>query len=253
MSEPAALDELAAVAQEKASELDALEQAARISRIVAETELFVEDLKKAKIEAEFTETRHARWLVDDAQRHYVFSGEVNSHTVRLAYEALETWHRRTPDCPMTIVISSPGGEVFAGDMLFGKMLALRASGHHITTVIHGAACSMAGILFQAGSERVINEYATLHVHEPQTWVAGSASEIKDESELLEQMRWKMSRIYSENAARVELSGRKVRKVRSGPDKLDPTSMTSVYNWVERHNRWLTAIEAFEYGFADRIE
>ena len=66
------------------------------------------------------------------------------------------------DKPVTLVINSPGGGVFAGLNLYNAMMASRSP---VNTVCDGMAASMAAVLLSAGAHRTANDGCAYMMHE----------------------------------------------------------------------------------------
>ena len=83
----------------------------------------------------------------------------------VAYEiaAIERWHPEIKNIVM--VINSPGGSVLDGYSIMGAMLASKL---HIITHNVGLAASIAGVIYQCGDERKMNDYALFMLHNTST-------------------------------------------------------------------------------------
>src|SRR5215469_380507 len=86
---------------------------------------------------------------------YRLTGEIDPDSVAICVEHLTRWSRLNPGSPMVVKLNSRGGYVTSGMDLFDTILELRRAGHHITMVGRGYVASMASILLQAGSVRVM--------------------------------------------------------------------------------------------------
>lgn len=71
--------------------------------------------------------------------------------------------RENPSAEITLLISSPGGDVHSGLALYDVMRSLSCP---IRTVCMGTAASMAAILFAAGSRREILPHGRVMIHDP---------------------------------------------------------------------------------------
>jgi ATP-dependent protease ClpP protease subunit len=90
---------------------------------------------------------------------------------------------------------------------------------------------MGGILLQAGDERVIGKNAHLMIHEISAGAVGKLSEIEDEAKFCAMLSDRLVDILAERST------------------LTPTQIKR--RW-KRKDWWLSAEEAVELGFADRI-
>lgn len=98
------------------------------------------------------------------------------------------------DAPITIVINSPGGDVYTGLALYDLFRSARSK---IVTKGYGLIASMASILFLAGEDRIMAEHARFMVHSIHTWVAGSSRDLKIEAEEVKYLENRMLKIYED--------------------------------------------------------
>lgn len=162
---------------------------------------------------------------------YSLFDEVSERSVKLAMQKLGEFSRRCPGKLIKILINSPGGLVTDGFALYDYLRFLSASGHHITTIVLGEACSMGGILLQAGDTRKMGANASLMIHEVSTGVWGKISEVEEDLAL-------SKRLYKQCV-----------------DILASRSTLSVSEIKKRAHRkdwYLTSGEAIELGFADEV-
>jgi ATP-dependent protease ClpP protease subunit len=111
-------------------------------------------------------------------------------------------------------------------------LSLREDGIKVTTAVLGMAASMAGVLLQAGDERVVGPNAHILIHEVNVdSMGGKVSALEDETKFLRRLN---VRSYEILAARAKLK------------------VAAIETRAKRRDWWLTAEEAVELGFADRI-
>lgn len=169
---------------------------------------------------------------DDKALIYYFDKDVGNASVRACMSDLAVWSRRDPGADITIVFNSPGGGVFAGMALFDFIEQLKDNGHHVTTVALGWAASMAGILLQAGSTRVIGRNAWVMIHEVSAGAIGTTSEIEDEAKLLKRMQDRVLDIFVERGCTL-------------------TKRQIANRWT-RKNWWLDSEETVALGFADEV-
>ena len=115
-------------------------------------------------------------------------------------------------------INSPGGIVMDGYNIYNAILKTKTK---VDTVCVGIAASIAAVIFQAGRNRVMNEYALLMYHNP---YGGNSDELK-------KMRVSIAKMI---ASRTSKSEDEILKM------MDKTT-------------WITASEALMSGFCDSIE
>ena len=167
----------------------------------------------------------------DAARVYPLTGEISTLSVKYAVDRITEWFREDPEAPIEIVINSGGGSVFAGLALFDYIQMIRGAGCPVKTTAVGMAASMAGILLQAGSTRVMSEHAYLMIHEASTATWGKLSELRDEVELIDKLEERMLLILAERST---------------------LSVKQIKARCARKDYWLDAREALKLGFVDEV-
>ncbi len=191
------------------------------------TEQAISALKLEVMQREFANSKSS----DFENRTYPLVDYIDDRSCKYARDALARYHRLDPGCDITLLLSSPGGSVFAGYFLFDSIRETSRLGHRIITHAQGWAASMGGVILQAGDYRVMGRETMLMIHEPSSIAWGKAFEVKDEADLLERMHRRMAEIYAERST---LSADEIQ------------SKTSRRDW------WLSAPEALELGFADEV-
>jgi ATP-dependent Clp endopeptidase proteolytic subunit ClpP len=197
-----------------------------ITALTAEAEKHRQEARLYEVQAWDAE----RQLKAFKTRTLYFADEVEEMEVKAAVDRLLDWQIEGDD-PITVVLNSPGGDVFMGLMLFDTLAAIRQSGIHVTTVVRGYAASMASILSQAGDTRVISPNSWYMIHEPSNIVIGTASRVKTEARLLEALHKQMCGVLSERST---LTTEEIQRHCDGKD------------W------WMPAQEALALGFFDQI-
>jgi ATP-dependent Clp endopeptidase proteolytic subunit ClpP len=222
-----------------AAEVEATSAEAEASRALADlrrAEAREAELRVAKLDLELAKARRtetAELAKDDNNHVYRFTGGVSTASVQACVTKLSEWHRTAPGCPITLVISSPGGSVFDGMVLVDFLGTLSAAGHHITTVCAGMAASMGGIILQAGDTRVCGPESWVLIHRVSTTAGGSTYQLEDEVELLKRLEERVIRLF----------------VRKSGGKL--TAARIKKNW-QRKDWWLSSDEALALGVVDEV-
>lgn len=124
---------------------------------------------------------------------------------------------------VVIDINSKGGNIKEGFSIFQSIKDYPGK---TTTRVIGIAASMAGMISQAGDERVIMDYGLFHTHGPQVPSGGAA-----DKKLIEIMKGSLKTILKSKAG---ISDEESEKLLSGENLF-------------------TAVEALNLGFFDRIE
>lgn len=126
-----------------------------------------------------------------------------------------------------VQINSPGGNVFDGLAIYN---ALRMHPAEVTTRVDGIAASIASVIAQAGDHRIIVKSAQMMIHEAWGMAIGSAQEMRDFADLLDQQNDVIAGIYAD---------------RAGGD-LD------AFRELMRTDLYLTDAQALEHGLVDEI-
>lgn len=105
-----------------------------------------------------------------------FESDVSSYTLAKELAALGDVQE------IDVHINSYGGEVSEGLAIYNQ---LKNSKARVTTYCDGFACSIASVIFMAGNTRVMNEASLLMIHNPWTYAAGNAAELRKEADDLE--------------------------------------------------------------------
>lgn len=225
---------------------------AEIAWYNAEREKFEAEAEHARARAKganLTADREALSLASDRRKEAVylagdfenrvlrFNESVGDKSVDRAIEKLNTWDRLDPGCPIAIYFNSPGGSVVPGMALFDEIRRLSRS-HRVTTVALGYAASMAAILLQSGTERVVGPEAWLLLHQGSMGAIGSMGEVEDTVEWGKKIGKRIVDIFYERSQESD-----------APKKL---TKKAIERRIERRDWWISSDEALEYGLADRV-
>lgn len=127
---------------------------------------------------------------------------------------------------LTIVINSPGGDVFAGVAIYNA-IKNRNDGH-VTVRVDGVAASIASVIAMAGDTIKMSLGSTMMIHKPWSIAVGDAEELTKTIELLNKLEGSIIDIYAD---------------RTGLDKEKIAELLSA-------ETWLNPEEAVALGFAD---
>ncbi len=206
-------------------------------------------LHKAEARKELAEAKQAEILLASKKRAeadelaknqhnkvYVFDKEVNEGYVKACISQLQTWARQEPGCEIEIQINSPGGDIVEGFALIDFLDDLREKGHTINIVALGMAASMAGVILQSGTTRVMGKNALLLIHEAAFGAAGSFGKVEDRVKLVKIMQNRILDIFADRAV-----------------KINPKTTKKFIerNW-ERKDWWMDAETAARLGFVDSV-
>ena len=127
---------------------------------------------------------------------------------------------------LTIVINSPGGDVFAGVAIYNA-IKNRKDGH-VTVRVDGVAASIASVIAMAGDTIKMSLGSTMMIHKPWSMAVGDAGELAKTIELLDKLEGSIVDIYAD---------------RTGLDKEKIAELLAA-------ETWLNPEEAVALGFAD---
>lgn len=148
-------------------------------------------------------------------------GEIRAAAVREALAA-------AGDDDVEIRINSIGGSVTEGMAIYQ---AIRRSKSKTTGYVEGIAASMASVILQACDVRVVAAGAYVMIHNPSSLAAGESDDLRRTADLLDKMASDLLDIY---------------ETRSGMDR------DKIHALMDAET-YMTAEEAVEMGFADRID
>lgn len=126
-------------------------------------------------------------------------------------------------------INSPGGSVTAGLSIYDIMQLVP---NDVATIATGMAASMGQFLLTAGTQgkRYITPNARVLLHQPLGGFGGTATDIRIQAELINDMKIRLASITAKN------TGKSVEQIIADGDR----------------DNWFNAEQALEYGFADHI-
>lgn len=159
-------------------------------------------------------------------------GEVDGELSKNVIKALWVLSHQS-EAPINLIVNNIGGDVQHGLAIMDAMLACRCP---ITAFVFGQACSMAALILQAATERVISENAILMIH------VGKSATMDDHPEIVN--AW----MNYHNKLDTKMEQMYLARIR---EKHPNYSLKSVKNLL-RFDTILSAEQAVELGLADRI-
>ena len=128
-----------------------------------------------------------------------------------------------------IYINSPGGSVYAGLGIYDTMQYIKPD---VATICTGMAASMGAVLLCAGAhgKRTALRHSRIMMHQPSAGAGGQASDIEITVNEIRKLKKELYAIIAEHTGQTE------EKVAIDCDR----------------DKWLTAIEAKEYGLVDEV-
>lgn len=165
--------------------------------------------------------KHVLTLSGNVQKKYWRDDDViNAKDIRESLESV------TDD--IVIKLNSPGGDVFEGIEIYNY---LKDHPSNITVEVTGIAASAATFITAGANEVIMNVGTSLMIHEASTFTWGNKSDIQKTLNALETIDESILSIYSE-------------KTGQSNDQLE--------EWMNEE-KWFTADEAVEFGFADSVK
>lgn len=191
------------------------------------------ETKLLDLEAKYREVRGDP-LGNDAHYEYWFTQGVDQDSTKTCLETFARWHRRDPHASFRLVLNSPGGDTRQGLHLYDELYGYSQRGggtHHLTTVVRGAACSMAATLSQVGDHRLMGPNAQLMFHDVSAITGGTRTQMLDDLD---------------SYTKTYLATVNIVCGRSGMDQ------TTFRAYSERNDWWLTADDALGWNLIDGI-
>jgi ATP-dependent protease ClpP protease subunit len=134
-----------------------------------------------------------------------------------------------PGSELSVRINSDGGDVFEGIAIYNALAGRKA---RVEVHVDALAASIASVIAMAGDEIIVAGNAMLMVHSAWTLADGNADEL---TKIAETLRKVDDTIRATYAARVG----------------DRATPEQIAEWVAAET-WMSASEAVERGFADRV-
>jgi ATP-dependent Clp endopeptidase proteolytic subunit ClpP len=193
------------------------------------------------------EKRQRELMSDYETRFYRFHKTVNADTARSCISMLAQWFRvdkaNGVEAPhYKIQFNSPGGNVTEGLALFDEIQHFRRQGVRVTTSTIGMAASMAGILLQAGDERVMAPESWMLIHKTSFGAMGDFVSVADQVKWLERVQDRIVDIFVRRAAEAG--------ERETADK--PITKRQLEARWNRKDWWISSDEALELGLVDAV-
>lgn len=140
-------------------------------------------------------------MIDDelmSNREIFLTEQVNTETSTLLLKKLMYLDRENPGEPITLYITSPGGDVTSGLAVYDYIKLMESPVH---TVCIGLAASMGAILFLAGEKRKMLPNTKVMIHDPSfanaAGISGKPLEMKEKLDQLMKVRETLASIIAE--------------------------------------------------------
>ena len=129
--------------------------------------------------------------------------------------------------PITIWISSPGGDCIAASQIYAMLMDYKGD---ITVKIDGIAASAASVIAMAGTKVLMAPTAVMMIHNPATMAFGDHVEMEKAIEMLSEVKESIINAY---------------EIKTGLPRKQLAKMMD-------NTTWMNANKAVEFGFADDI-
>lgn len=160
----------------------------------------------------------------------VFLGTpINDQIANLIVAQLLYLSREDPERDIHMYINSPGGSVYAGLAIYDTMQMIEAP---VSTTAVGVTASMGTVLLAAGrkGKRYALPHATVHMHPAGGGAQGYTPDVRIQFKELERVQTQLFHILAKH------TGQTAAQIEEDFDR----------------DRWMTALEAKEYGLVDDV-
>jgi ATP-dependent Clp protease, protease subunit len=165
------------------------------------------------------------------QRKIIISGGIDQRIAEKTIKSLFLLDSIDPKKPITVIINSPGGEVFSGFAIYDFMKLISAP---VITIVAGFAASMGSIIMLGSKKgkRYCTPNAKVLIHQPLIggFFEARATEIEIQAKEIQETKNRIIKIYEEETKQ--------------PKEKIAKDIETDY--------WMTAEEAVEYGLIDKI-
>lgn len=132
---------------------------------------------------------------------------------------------------INLYINSPGGSVFEGYAIYSALVRYADKNKAtINVIVDGWAASIASVIAMAGDHIKIGAHASFMVHEPWSFAIGTADDMRNEADVLDELEGSIIDIY---------------EARTGGSRAE------LEKWVEAET-WFKGQAAVDAGFADEV-
>lgn len=164
-------------------------------------------------------------LDTDSRTYYLF-GEINKESILRCIKGLSILEKSEGD--INLVLNSEGGDVTAGVALIDFLFETK---NKVIGIVLGEACSMASLILQACSHRVITPRSLILIHDGSAGIEGTINSVRAHAAYLQKDLEKTIDLY-------------LRRAKISPKKLRTFLSTDTI---------FDAEQALKYGFVDEIK
>ena len=164
------------------------------------------------------------------QNRIIFLGTpINDQVANVIVAQLLFLDREDPEKDIQIYINSPGGQIYAGMVIYDTMQLVRAP---VSTIAVGVTASFGTLLLTAGQKgkRYALPHATIHMHQPLGGAQGQATEIEIQAREILRLREELNGIMAHH------TGQPIERIAEDTER----------------DRYMTAAQAKDYGLVDEV-
>lgn len=118
------------------------------------------------------------------ERVVMVSGDIDQPCAQEFIEDIQLLVMEDEELPITIIISSQGGNVFSGLAIIRAIRMAQKRGLRVIGEVYGHACSMAFFILECCDERIMGNLDILMVHGVTTGFSGDIKNLEAETKLL---------------------------------------------------------------------
>ena len=154
---------------------------------------------------------------------------INDQVANLIVAQLLYLNGEDPNQPINMYINSPGGSIYAGLAIYDTMQMIQAP---VATYAVGVTASMGTVLLAAGhtGKRFALPHATVHMHPAGGGAQGYTPDVRIQFKELERIQTQLFHILAKH------TGQTSQQIEEDFDR----------------DRWMTALEAKDYGLVDDV-
>lgn len=166
-------------------------------------------------------------------RVYHFTDSIGENSVDACVDVFNRWQRLDKDdlkVEYRLILCSPGGSVVSGMKLYSTIKSI-AEKRNVVTVASGLCASMATVIHQAGSERVIEPGCSYMIHDVSGAVDGKLTDMQDSMDWFKRLN---EMLHGKLAEKSKLTEAEIAEL------------------SKRRDSWHMPADVVDMGFADRI-
>lgn len=170
------------------------------------------------------------------ERLVVISGDIDQPRAHEFIEDTQLLVMEDEKLPITIIISSQGGNVFSGLAIIRAIRMAQQQGIKVIGEVYGHACSMAFFILECCDERVMGKLDIVMAHGVTTGFSGDIKNLEAETKLLTYWHGEFAELLANRC--------------TGDSHTEPGAWFEVLR--DNTPQWYTAEECLQMGLIDRV-